>query len=123
MFFYATNLATCSGCTTEQTSENVTLDLDDEDAPGTETITISTVRNGTYSYSVHEFYEGYHNRSASIKLATSGANVKVYYNNTTTSYNVPNDNGTVWRVFTFSKSGGLSTINTMTHIKNSVGVY
>ena len=43
-FFYYTNDQTCSGCTSIQKSDNVTLDKDDTVAPGTETITIQVVR-------------------------------------------------------------------------------
>ena len=63
IFYYDTNDFTCSGCSVSQKSENVTLDLDNYKGIGTcdkcgpETITISTVRSGTYSYYVHNYNE------------------------------------------------------------------
>ena len=121
IFYYAKNTYTCSSCSSDQLSDNVTLDRDTTTAPGTETITITKVRSGTYSYSVHDFTNK--GTSSSTKLAQSGASVKVYYNNTTTAFNVPNSAGTLWRVFTFTNSGGLSATNTMTHQSNSGSVY
>ncbi len=102
-------------------NDNVSLDRDTTSAPGTETITITQVRSGTYSYSVHDFTNK--SNSSSTKLAQSGASVNVYYNNTTTTYNVPNGAGTLWRVFTFTTSGGLSATNTMTHQSTPGSVY
>ena len=102
-------------------NDNVTLDRDTTSAPGTETITITQVRSGTYSYSVHDYTNK--SNSSSTKLAQSGASVNVYHNNTTTTYNVPNSAGTLWRVFTFTTSGGLSTTNTMTYQSNPGSVY
>jgi uncharacterized protein YfaP (DUF2135 family) len=102
-------------------NDNVTLDRDTTSAPGTETITITQVRSGTYSYSVHDFTNK--SNSSSTKLAQSGASVNVHYNNTTTTYNVPNSAGTLWRVFTFTTSGGLSATNTMTHQSTPGSVY
>jgi len=118
VFYYATNSSSCSGC---DSSDKVTLDRDRGTAPGTETLTITKVRSGTYSYSVHDFTN--RGTSSSTKLAQSGASVKVYYNNTTTTYNVPNSAGTLWRVFTFTNSGGLSATNTMTHQSTASNIY
>ena len=121
-FYYAKNANTCSSCSSDQLSDNVILDRDDDDgAPGTETITITKVRSGTYSYSVLD-YDNAGNASSTV-LSTSGASVKVYYNNTTTTYNVPNSAGTLWRAFTFTTSGGLSATNTMTHQSSAGSVY
>tara|TARA_B100000315_G_scaffold191311_1_gene181508 strand:- start:142 stop:1734 length:1593 start_codon:yes stop_codon:yes gene_type:complete len=95
--------------------DNVTLDRDEQDPPGTETITIMKVRSGfTYSYSVHD-YENNDNTS-STNMGNSGAFVTVYYNNTRTVYPVPSGVGNLWRVFTFTVSGGQTIVNTMTNI-------
>ena len=102
-FYYAANNYSC----TCDKSDNVTVDQDDQLAPGTETITISNVRSGTYRYSVHE----YHGNSSGTTLAKSGASVTVYYNDLSknpTSYNVPNASGNLWSVFTFDTSVGLT---------------
>ena len=74
--------------------DNTTLDRDDEDgAPGAETITITHVKSGNYSFSVHDFSNRASNSIS--KLATSGATVTVYYNNNTTIYNAPSSAGTL----------------------------
>mgnify|MGYP001381706888 FL=1 len=124
-FYYYTNSYACSGCTSSQASDNVTVDRDDQSAAGTETITISSVRSGTYRYSVYDFDNGQGKASGatSTKLATSGADVTVYYNNGTTTvdntYNLPNSAGTLWKVFTFTTSGGFVEIGTIDHTTES----
>ena len=119
-FFYYTNDQTCSGCTASQKSDNVTLDKDDTSAPGTETVTIPTDswRSGTYRYSAHDYTTG---RSAgyasSTKFAESGTTVKVYYNGTETTYNVPNSAGNLWTVFTIDGSSkAVTTVNSMSAV-------
>ena len=107
-FYYAANNYSC----TCDKSDNVTVDQDYQDAPGTETITISNVRSGTYRYSVHE----YHGISSGTTLAKSGASVTVYYNDLSknpTTYNVPNASGNLWSVFTFDTSVGLTETNNL----------
>ena len=100
----------------------MTLDRDDQNgAPGTETITNTKIRSGIYRYSVHDFTN--RGTSSSTKLAQSGASVNVYHNNTTTTYNVPNSAGTLWRAFTFTTSGGLSATNTITSESDYLNVY
>ena len=107
-FYYAANNYSC----TCDKSDNVTVDQDDQNAPGTETITISNVRSGTYRYSVHE----YHGNSSGTTLAKSGASVTVYYNDLSknpTTYNVSNASGNLWSVFTFDTSVGLTETNNL----------
>ncbi|MBC8258701.1 MAG: Ig-like domain-containing protein [SAR324 cluster bacterium] len=102
-------------------SDNTTLDRDETSAPGTETITVTAVRSGNYSYSIHDYTN---KASSSIsKLANSGASVKVYYNSTITTYNAPNSAGTLWRVFTFTTSGGLVEVGTMSYQTTPADVY
>ena len=105
-------------------SDNITLDWDDKDGPpGTETITITQVREGTYRYSVFDFDNGESSSNAnSTKLATSGARAIVYYENTRTIYDVPNSAGTLWTVFTFTTSGGLEKVGTMGHETSSSNI-
>ena len=111
-FYYATNNFSCTSCSDTQKSDNVTLDNDDYDgAPGTETITINKVRSGTYRYSVHDFSNK--GLDAPDNLSKSGATVIVYYNDTTTTYNVPNSAGSLWTVFTFDSSSGFTAVNGM----------
>ena len=108
------------------TDDNATLDLDDSNgAPGTETITITNVKSGNNSYSVHDYTNGYNKDNASsTKLANSGASVTVYYKSSTpTIYNPPNSAGTHWTVFTFTTGGGLVEVGSMKHTKNPGDVY
>jgi len=119
-FYYYKNDQTCSGCTVSQKSDNVTLDKDDTSAPGTETITIPTDswRSGTYRYSAHDYTTaGSTGNASSKKFAESGTTVKVYYNGTETTYNVPNSAGTLWTVFTIDGSSKvITTVNSMSAV-------
>jgi len=122
-FFYYTNDQTCAGCTSIQKSDNVSLDKDDYNAPGTETITIpsGSWRSGTYRYSAHD----YTNRTSTstTKFSESGTTVKVYYNGTETTYNVPNSAGNLWTVFTIDGSSKTVTaVNGMSFQSNSTNI-
>ena len=106
--------------------DNTTLDLDDSDgSPGTETITITNVKSGNYSYSVHDFTNGYTNDNASSdNLTNSSATVSVYYKSSTpTIYTPPKGVGTHWTVFTFTIGGGLVKVGSMKHTKMPGDVY
>ena len=116
-------------------NDNVTIDKDHNSGngspPGDETITITKVRSGTYSYSVHNLTDK-DNNTANYKtnLAKSRAKVKVFYNDEGTlvrkRFYAPNDNGTLWRVFTFdsSRSGsGFTRVQEMTYENTSANVY
>ena len=123
-FYYATNTNTCGSCSSSQLSDNVTLDRDDDEAtapPGTETISITAVRSGNYSYSVHDFT--YRGVTGPDNISKSGATVKVYYNSTTTTYNAPNSAGSLWSVFSFTSSGGLVEVGTMSDQSSASSVY
>ena len=116
-YYYCTDNYTSTGCTTEEASDNVSLDKDDYNGPpGTETITISKVRSGTYRYSVQD----YSNRALTSpdNLSKSGTTVTVYFNDTVTTYNVPNNNGSLWTVFTFDNSSGFNAINQLSDHSN-----
>jgi hypothetical protein len=100
-YYYYTDAYQCNSCTAAQASDNVTLDRDDMDgAPGTETITITKIRSGTYRYSVQD-YSNRNNASSRI-LADSGTTVTAYYNNTEIPFSLPNSAGNLWVVFTFN---------------------
>ena len=100
----------------------VTLDKDDKEPnvpPGDETNTISKVRSGTYIYKVYNYSDSAANTPAKkTNLKNSKAMVKVYYNEgtccTKKRYYVPNDNGTLWGVFTFNKETGFTASDNMT---------
>jgi len=122
-YYYYTDNYTCTGCTASQKSDNVSLDKDDMQAPGTETITIPTDswRSGTYRYSAHD----YTNRASTstTKFAESGTTVKVYYNDTETTYNVPNSAGNLWTVFTIDGSSKVITlVNSMSYQTSSTSI-
>ena len=102
-------------------SDNATLDRDDETAPGTETISITQVKTGDYSYSVHDFSDMA--LTSPDNISKSGATVTVYYNSTTTTYNAPSSAGSLWSVFTFTTGGGLVEVGTMSDQTNPAKVY
>ena len=119
-YYYCTDNYTSTGCTTEEASDNVSLDKDDMDGPpGTETITISKVRSGTYRYSVHDYSNL--GLTSPDNLSKSGTTVTVYFNDTVTTYNVPNDNGSLWTVFTFDNSSGFNAINQLSDHTSNTG--
>ena len=104
--------------------DTVKLDKDDDKdsaPPGDETTTISKVRSGTYKFSVHNFTDDAYNTDAKkTNFKNSKAKVKVYYNDggtccTKKKYYVPNDNGTLWYVFTFDKDTGFTASDNMTN--------
>jgi len=117
----------------------VTLDQDHNTntgtPPGYETMTITKVRSGTYSYSVHNSTDRDNNSDSccpnyKTNFSKSNAKVKVFYNKEGTlvrkRFYVPNDNGTLWRVFTFdsSRSGsGFDTVKEMTYEDSPYNVY
>jgi hypothetical protein len=113
----------------------VTLDKDHNEnsgsPPGDETMTITKVRSGTYSYSVHNYTDKAANTDAKkTNFSKSNAKVKVLYNNEGTlvrkRFYSPNDNGTLWRVFTFdsSRSGsGFTSVDNMSYEDNASQIY
>ena len=121
-------------------NDNVTLDKDHNHnpsasgpaaPPGDETITITKIRSGTYSYSVHNYTaRAASTSSPSDNISKSGVKVKVFYNKEGTlvrkRFHVPNDNGTLWRVFTFDSSGsgsGFTRVQDMTYESTTANVY
>lgn len=79
---------------------SVVLDVDDTDGEGPETITITKPLSGQYTYYVHD----YSNRSysSSNALSNSMATVEVYVGNAPSKvFNVPNLEGTLWKVFSY----------------------
>ena len=122
--YYGTNTSGTDDYYQYGASDNVTLDRDERTAPGTETITITTVKSGTYSYSAHD----YTNRAETSirKLGRSRASVTIYYNalsNNPTVYNVQKGGGNLWTVFTFTTSGGLTEVGTMSYQATASNIY
>lgn len=117
--------------------DNVTIDKDHKGTsvppspPGDETMTITKVRSGTYSFSVHNATDA-DNGSANYKtnLLRSNTKVKVFYNKEGTlirkRFYVPSREGTLWRVFTFdsSRSGsGFTVVDNMTYLEEAADIY
>ena len=125
-------------------NDNVSLDKDHKASstpgspPGDETMTITKVRSGTYSYSVHNYSDRAANTDAKkTNFSKSRAKVKVFYcpvgsdcNNESSvvrkRFHVPSDNGTLWKVFTFSTSGsghGFTRKNEMIYEDTASDIY
>ena len=118
-------------------NDNVTLDKDHNDdsspasPPGDETITITNVRSGTYSYSVHNYTERLRSTSSPAdNLSKSNAKVEVIYNKEGTlvrkRFYAPRDNGTLWGVFTFDSSGsgdGFTRVDNMSYEATNSNIY
>ena len=124
------------------TGDNVTLDKDHNSSdsnpvapPGDETMTITKVRSGTYSYSVHNYTDKDNNSGGccpnyKTNFSKSKATVRVFYEKeggvVRKRYSVPNDNGTLWRVFTFNSGdsgSGFTEVRTMIYENNRANVY
>lgn len=87
--------------------ENIgTLDVDDRNGYGPETITI-TDAGSSFTYSVEDF-------TGSGTMSSSGATVKVYLpgNASAITYTVPDGAGNTWEVFSF-ENGQVTEINTI----------
>jgi hypothetical protein len=98
------------------------LDRDDTSSFGPETITITRLQQGdVYRYSVHDFSNG--GSTSSHVLANSGAKVEVYNGSAlVASYNVPNQEGTLWTVFEIDEYGVIKPVNTMGYEVNQGGI-
>ncbi|MCI5208646.1 MAG: hypothetical protein D3910_07595, partial [Candidatus Electrothrix sp. ATG2] len=96
-----------------KTIPNASLDLDDRDSYGPETITITETAAGTYRYYVHDFTN--RNNINSRWLALSGAEVKVYQgSNEPLVFTVPYGYGSGWHVFDLDgETGEVIPVNTL----------
>ncbi len=80
-----------------KTTPTASLDLDDRNGYGPETITITDMVSGTYRFYVHDFTNRYYNTRW---LYNSGAKVTVYSGSREPLvFSVPNAYGNVWHVF------------------------
>lgn len=94
-----------TGC--QAVEQAATLDRDDTNGSGPETITVEQQIAGIYRFSVHDFTNRFANTDApSSALAASGATVTLYLASpaTTQVFTVPNLPGTLWTVFELSGS-------------------
>ncbi|WP_167527983.1 Ig-like domain-containing protein [Desulfosarcina alkanivorans] len=92
------------------------LDVDDRESFGPETITISQMDPGTYRFYVHDFTN--RNSAASTALANSDATVSVFSGSGDAPlvFSPPAEAGNVWHVFNLDGSNGtIIPIDKMTH--------
>ena len=96
----------------------VTLDRDDTDSYGPETVTLYEQLVGIYRYSVLDWTNM--GSTYSYALSNSGAAVKVYSgSDLLASFNVPSDrDGTLWRVFELI-NGNVYPLNEMDYVYSS----
>jgi uncharacterized protein YfaP (DUF2135 family) len=86
------------------------LDIDDTNGFGPETITLTQVLPGQYTYYVHHY-------SGSATIGTSGAKVQVFRGNIRiATFDAPNEAGGLWTVFSMNGT----TITPVNHISNTV---
>ena len=96
------------------------LDVDDTDGNGPETITIWQQATGVYRFSVHDYDNAGANPSTA--LAGSGARVELYIGGTLVqTFFVPNQAGTLWTVFELNGTR-VTPINAMSYESNSDAV-
>lgn len=102
----------------------VELDVDDTSSYGPETITIYDQKVGEYIYYVlnYSYRSATSGSDGSMSLAGSGAQVNVYYEDSLfATYNVPNQEGTLWKVCSLNGST-LTSINEMLFHSDSSSV-
>jgi len=91
------------------------LDVDDMDGFGPETVTITALSNGTYTYAVYAW-------SLAGTFSDSSAVVRLYDSTgLLNTFTIPSGSGTDrwWEVFTLSVSGGSVTVNTINTFSSS----
>ena len=95
------------------------LDVDDTDSYGPETTSIYYPAGKTYDFYVHNYSDRYEQNSTT--LGNSGAVVKVYVAGQKEAkiFNVPNQDGTLWKVFSYdSETKNIIGLNEMTYESN-----
>ena len=98
------------------------LTHDDRDGLGPEIVIIRRLQQGdVYRFSVHDYKNG--GSASSAALASSGATVNVYSRDgQSVSFNVPDQEGTLWTVFEIDESGEVNPVNTMGYEVNQGGI-
>lgn len=103
--------------------DKANLDVDDVTSYGPETISVTEIEDGIYSYYVHDYTNRLSNDS--LELSNSGAYIKLYSGNTLLyTINIPqNQSGTLWHVFDFnSETGKVDLINKFSYVQNPEAV-
>lgn len=95
---------------------------DDRDGLGPEVVSIGRLPSeGVYRFSVHDYKNG--GATSSDALASSGATVNVYRRDgQQASFNVPDQEGTLWTVFEIDESGEIKPVDTMGYEVNQGGI-
>ncbi len=91
-----------------KTGLSTALDVDDTTAYGPETITVSSIGDGTYTYYIYNY-----SRNSSTGLSNSGATINIYFGASTSpeyTLYVPQGSGYYWNVFTYNSVTGEFTI-------------
>jgi hypothetical protein len=103
-------------------AEYAALDVDDTSSFGPETITLTTLTDGTYKYLIHDYSNG--GSLGSDYLRNSQAVIRVYYGDTMREFNVPTGGGpsTVWHVFDIVVVNGVGTLVPINEMENN-GTY
>jgi len=99
----------------------VNLDLDDVDSYGPETTTLYKQITGTYRFYVHDYTN--RNKTYSLELSNSGAQVRVYQSSGLVASFVipPNKEGTLWTVFEMSGTS-ITPVNTFSYESDPANV-
>lgn len=99
----------------------VQLDADETEGYGPETTSVYTGETGDYTFYIHDFTNRESDNTSA--LAASGAQVKVYVGGQEEPiiFNVPNHEGTLWKVFKVS-NGTVTPVNEMTYCKSQTEV-
>ncbi len=95
---------------------NMSLDVDDINSYGPETITVTNAENEKYEYYIHDYTNK--DSSSSGELAGSSAKVQIYAGDRLMyTINVPqNREGTLWHVFDYdAATGAISLINEISY--------
>ena len=101
------------------------LDRDDRDGSGPEILSIGQHLNSNpeslYRFSVHDYKNG--GLTSSDVLSKSGARIDIYKDDgTVLSFDVPNQEGTLWTVFELDESNEIVPVNTVGYEVNQGGV-
>ena len=86
------------------------LDVDDTNSYGPETITIEKEQSGEYIIYVYDYTNGL--KDSSSALGDSGAKITAYTSTGVQTFDVPKQEGTLWKVLKYS-NGTITPINEM----------
>ena len=82
------------------------LDVDDTDGYGPETVTVSLKDNGKYVYYIHNY-----SSSSGVTIGNSNAKVKIYIGSEVYEFTAPSGSGNYWKVFSYDAASGEFTFH------------